>query len=613
MEELSSTSPGIASPTAAPPTEPPVVLDPIVMQFLLSDRYRAAHEALVKEFGLTPEEVVLIGDLDRLVMAGELSVEGYLIALEDEMTRFSEAERDRLYGRLLAERFLPLGDRLKPSALDVARSEGLALPSTEHYRIYSKPLTYSGAATEVAASAGFSVMGGPMRERLRDLVMSKVKNVRVDMQIRDVMTRGVDFGGMGLDAATADRAIAAMNDILSRANVMSEDEYASWLSAEARRKAEPAVEAPVASSEPVDPEIAAIRARMGTAPALSTELDKAIDATILTLGYKPTDEYMMRRLRNVVSSRLRNVRSRMDLKQLLMRDTKVGGMGIDAEKAELVAGQVEEAYAKHHDVIAEEEKHKIDTQLEEQKRKIEERRKREMEEHAKWFEDKIRARKAGETKQSQAVEDMRRVFGGMTSPVKAPAHPVDAKEHRMETDKFGPLIAVTPTVPKVSAASVASSSAPAPSRPTPLQPAPVPAQVKVSPATIQLAQAQTNTRPSVDGVTYGGPKLVGLVGELAKLSVAEFRRLSKQPEDAATKIRQKIETLAMESFDKKVEGIRAFQESPLQAAYLSLVGESFRSMKPVAMLADEKRKSGADTLSPDEIAAIVRLNSALHF
>jgi hypothetical protein len=137
--------------------------------------------------------------------------------------------------------------------------------------------------------------------------------------------------------------------------------------------------------------------------------------------------------------------------------------------------------------------------------------------------------------------------------------------------------------------------------------------LRVSPATIKLAEASTSSRPSLDGMSYAGPQLVGLVGELKRLTVAEFRRMAKDPQEAAAKIRQKVEILGQESFEKRVEGVRAFQESPLQGAYMSLVGESFKTVRPVAALADKKRKAGGDSLSSDEIAAIVSLNGTLHF
>ncbi|MEO5927079.1 MAG: hypothetical protein ABIO72_00210 [Patescibacteria group bacterium] len=632
-------SPPIASPPAPIPSPPQpvgpppieVILDRASQLFVLSETYLASVNAIKKEFSLTEDQSAFVSDLDRLVMGGQLTIEQYLLALEDEFTTLPEADRDRLYAKLLAERFVPFGDRFSPSAVEVARSEGLKLPTAGHYRIYDKPLSYSATATEVATAAGFSIMGGPVRERLRDLVMSKLKGVRTDAQVLEVMTRSLDVGGVGLDAATADRALAAMSDVLGRAKVLSEDEFANWLADQSRAKAESrsgATSSPVISSdissnssssstESDDPEIAAIQAKMAAQASVpSSELDKAVAATVSRVTYHAPDEYLAKRLRNVISSRLRDVRSQLELKQLLMRDTKVGGLGLKADEADGLAKQIEDAYTEFHNVISQEEKGKIEGQLEEQKQKIEIRRKQEAEEHAKWFEEKIRARKTGEAQKTQVLENMKRIMGGQTTPLEMPVHPVDAKEQRMETEKFGPLVpagqaSVNSKQGVASSKPVAGSSKQSVAEPN----RNTPAVLKVSPATMKLAEAAaaSSGKPTLDGMSYAGPQLVGPIGELKKLTVAEFRRLSKNPQDAVEKIRQKIEILGQESFEKRIEGVRAFQESPLQGAYMGLVSESFKTLRPVAALADEKRKAGSDTLSSDEIGAIVALNGTLHF
>lgn len=571
-----------------------VELDSAMLEFIFSSRYQASLDTVKRLYNFNDQDTVFISDLDRLVMAGQLDLEGYLVALEDRFAAsLSQAQRDKLYAQLLAERFVPLGDKLSPSAIEVARTEGLTLPPTPHFQLYFKPLTYSGAATEVASMAGFSTLGGPIRERLRELLISKLKGIRTDAQVVEMLGRGLDFGGLGLDKRMADQALLAMNDILKRAKLLSEDEYANWLADEARKNAAPApVASSASSSVPLteeDQEIARIQSRMPQPLIdLSSTLAQAVETTLQRLSYRPTDDYLARRLRNVISSRLRDVRSALELKQLLMRDIKVGGVGLSSTEAEQVAKQIEAAYQEFRTPIAHEEKTKIEQQLEEQKKKVEERRRQEAEEHAKWFEEKIRARKAGEMEKNEAIQGMRRSLS-----VASLASPIDIKEKQAETAKFGPLI-------------------PASSSVNPF-PQPQTAGVKVSPATFELAQTTSASRPRMDGVTYAGPQLVGLVGELKSLTVPEFRRLSRQPQEAAKKIQQKIETLAQESFEKRIEGIRALQGSPLQEAYMALVGESFRTAKPVGVLAEEKRAAGQDSLSSDEIGAIIQLNSALHF
>ncbi len=512
--------------------------------------------------------------------------------------------------KLLAERFAPFGDALKPSAIEAAKTAELVLPSIPHYQVYTKPLTFSGAATEVAATAGFSLIGGPLRERLRELIVSKVKGVRVDSQVLETLSRSADFGGLGLDKSTAEKTLAAMKDILSRATVISEDEYGSWLSKEASGKAK--VEDGMLNIEggktAEEEEIEAIQAKMpGVSPKAATELEAALEATFARVAYRPPSEYLTNRLRNAISSRLRDVRSAEELRQLFRRDTKVGGLSLDQAQSEAIAKTVEESYKEFHDRITSEEKNKIDRQLSEQQRKIEERRRREAEEHAKWYEERVRQRKDEEVKQKTATEEFRQSFA------RAPVTPLERKERRIEMEKYGELVPAP------------ASRMTQPFDGSMLQ-SPVKTEstgVSVSKATVEISKTAASVRPTVDAVRHAaepsktekkaGPQLYGLIGELGSLSIAEFRRLAKSPEEAVKKISQKIEILGQESFEKRLEGIRAYQQSPFQASYVALVAESFRRAKPVAELAEEKRAAGGDALSPDEIAAIVSFNSTLHF
>ena len=200
--------------------------------------------------------------------------------------------------------------------LEAERIAPIGWPTTH---VYFRPLTYSGAATEVAQIVGFTLSGGQIRERLRELIVSKVKGVRVDSQVLETLSRGADFGGLGLDKGMAEKTLVAMKDILSRATVISEDEYGSWLSREAREKTnvEYGMSNVVGKTED-EKEIESIQAKMQVAqPKAATELDAALEETFARVTYRPPSEYLTSRLRNAISSRLRDVRSAEELRQLL--------------------------------------------------------------------------------------------------------------------------------------------------------------------------------------------------------------------------------------------------------------------------------------------------------
>ena len=561
--------------------------------FLTSKYYASVTEDVAKKFDLSADDLTFLNEMDHLVLGKSLTLKEYVAALRSEFPQMDAKKKEELLARLIAERFMPWGDALVPSAQTVSREEKIYFPSVPYYAVYTKPLTYGGAAGEVARMAEINIQGA-VRERLRDLIMSKVKGIRIDAQIEEQLARPADFGGLGLTKEQAGAAMDAVNDILKRAKVMTEDDYSVWLAGDMRAKAE-VREPGTGNREPDEDgeEIAAIKGKMpqpvrdtASVLALSTE-------TILKrLSSKPADEYLLKRLENIVSTRLRDVRSRNEVLMKLMRDAKVGGVGLERKDAEKVSEQIEEGYKEFHGIIGQEEKEKLGVQLKDQERKILERKKREAEEHARWFEEKVKVKSLADEEQKKMVEKMRIIAQGLTTPIQI--HPIDVKEEKKEKAAFGELVPVKPSPPV---------------------PPPTPAfkpVVKVSAETAKAAEATAvQPRPRMDDVQVVHPRLSGPVQEIADITLATFRRLGKTPADAAKRMLQKVELLAQESFERRVQAIQAWQGSALQKAYVSLVAEAFGSGTPVNALVEKKRAAGENVMTSEELAAIVELNGKL--
>jgi hypothetical protein len=606
--------------------------------FLFSDVYAQADEDLRKTYNLSNEQRTMIGDKTMDAVFHDIELPETLSDIKTALvpTVVPEEKWKDFLSDVLKLEIWPLRELFGEELTKILQENQIRTVGWPSSRVMLKPLTYGGAASEIASQCGFSLMGGQMRERLRDLIISKIKGVRIDSEVRATLMRQADFGGLGLDAAMADKAVATMNSLFSSVQIMTEDEYADWLSAEARKKAAPPE--PVHAGADEDPEIAAIRARMPDASHQpKTVLDEAIASTYAKITDHPKDDYLDKRLRHVISSRLRDVRSQIELKQLLQRDSKVGGLGLAKDVSERMASQIEEGYQSYHDRILTEEKQNLDAQLEEQRKKVEERKKREAEEHAEWYREKVLARKQTEDDQKKMAEQMKQVMGDAFSTV--PAHPIDVKEKKAETERFGELVPAVAAGAKPVAAPIVSSavqsimgpnlpsqfptasSAPIQSPAPTSQTAPAASsvgnlarpEVKVSKATAEMMVTANAFKPRMDDVKMASPRLTGPVQELRALTLSEFRRMAKDPTVAVQKILQKVEILHQESFERRVEGIRAFQESGLQQSYMALVAESFRTGKPISELADEKRSKGSDVPSPAELSAIISLNSKLHF
>lgn len=595
--------------------------------FLLSPEYTSADKTIQKNYGLTDEQTTKMGDIVMDAVYGETDLLQAIASLKALVvpTPVPEAKWKDLLADILKAEIWRIRDLFGAELTQILTDNQIGTGGWPTARVILKPVTYSGAATEVAAIAGFSLMGPQIRERMRELITSKKKGVRVDAQVREVLVRPADFGGIGLDPGTADKTLAAINQLITDVPIMSEDEYADWLAEESRKKTEPAPSS--GQKTPDDVEIDKIKAAMPVVPA--SVLDDAVEKTFASLTSKPGDEYLSKRLRYIISSRFRDVRSAFELKQLLMRDSKVGGMGMTSGEADSMAVQIETAYATYHAPIMDEEKKKLDTQKELQSRRVEERKKTEAEEHAKWYQERILSRQQDEEGKKKLAEQFRQALGSGAAAPPVEEHPMDVREQKKEKERFGELVpavaagAVPITAPAAAPrpmAMGAMEAKPAVPSASPFAPAPAAQQarpeVKISKETVALqSQQAASLKPRMTDVTpaAGGTRLTGLAQELRQLGLADFRRQSPDPEIAAQKIMQKIDTLGGESFEKKLEGIQAFQSSPLQKEYVTLVSDSFKKGRPVAELAEEMRRSGKDTLSQAEIAAIISLNSKLHY
>ncbi|MDP3793579.1 MAG: hypothetical protein Q8R07_02390 [Candidatus Uhrbacteria bacterium] len=444
---------------------------------------------------------------------------------------------------------LPLADLISWNA--EGRLQELVVPLADiqsAFRVSLRPASYGAATRRIAALAKIHLLSEEMVRRLREVLISSIKGVRTIEQVKETVQRRQGDGGLGFSREQAEAFGKAMTDFLASTQVMPEQEYAEWLNkieqeGNTKKEIRDTIET---SANPEEAEIAGHVANKLMAPAHVTfSQDEAIDAAVGQIGLSGLDEYMTKRLRNLISTRLRDVRNAMDTKAVLSRAPQVGGMGLSSEEADRIAPVIEKFYQENHQKIEAEERGQIEATAIEQQKKIEERKKRESEEHAKWFQEKVQGINPLAAAHDQVVAAMKAGTGG--------------KDQTLD----------------ISHKSLGGTT--------------------------------------IDGVQPPPVRLTGLTEEIGGMGVAEFRRLAKTPETAVEKIKQKFETLKQESFEHWTEGIEAWHRSPMQQQYLKLVSESFATGKPVAALVAERRAQDPSFISPEEIAALVQLNSQIHF
>ena len=552
------------------------------------------YDPLIKDFKLPEDQFFkLIEDPILQTVFNYRTLEKALADIKINLTalKISDEDQAKIVERLLQGVFWPLRGFFADELTAYLSANKIDTRAWSLTQVLFKPVSFSGAASEVINRLALYSLGKQARVRLRDLIAKFSKGEILPDQLKEAMMRLPDFGGLGFDDKTASRAVSIITELGSSVKFISEEDYSDLLAEESKRSTLKSPE-----HEEDANEIATIKAGMPAPPKVVTELDKAVDATWEKIENKPNDAYLARRLKNIISSRLRDVRSSNELLGLLQRDVKVGGMGLDREQSSALAAQIEKAYKEYRGSIEAEEKQKMEQQMIEQKRKIEERRKQEAEAHAKWYAEKIKSREVAEESKKKLAEALKKEM--ITQ-----LHPVDIKSQAEEEKRFGEMVAIKEPV-KAPTKSV-DKEVPAVIAPEKTR------TVRVSATTAVMAESELS-KNRVDGVR-AAPKLQSLVGELGNLTLTQFRRLGKTPLEATQKIIQRIETLEKESFEQKVSGIRAWQTSPVMKAYLVLVSESFKTGRPIAQVAEDERSKNKDTLTRDEIEALIQLNNQLHF
>jgi 6-phosphogluconate dehydrogenase (decarboxylating) len=97
------------------------------------------------------------------------------------------------------------------------------------------------------------------------------------------------------------------------------------------------------------------------------------------------------------------------------------------------------------------------------------------------------------------------------------------------------------------------------------------------------------------------------------MDLVNFRRLGKEAEEITKKIEEKINFLEDESYAKRMEGIRAWRNSPVNKLYLDIGRESIEKNKKIEDISAQMKDLGKGYLTIDEFNAIMNLNKRLRY
>lgn len=143
----------------------------------------------------------------------------------------------------------------------------------------------------------------------------------------------------------------------------------------------------------------------------------------------------------------------------------------------------------------------------------------------------------------------------------------------------------------------------------PIKPKPTPKPRTVTPPPPPKADSG---KVKMDDIRYEA-KALSPVEELRYFTLINFRRLDPDPTKAVEKIKEKLELLGKENYSKKIEGIEAWGESPLNRLYLAVFRRSLEEGKSLGAILERELEKDKNFLRPQELSAIIALNKSLKF
>ncbi len=327
-----------------------------------------------------------------------------------------------------------------------------------------------------------------------------------------------------------------------------------------------------------------LRAIGGPSPTESVAAH--IDALIVQRHLAFPSDLLKKRFVSILTSRLRDIRTREDVLDTLTRSPKIGGMGYDVTQATAIADDVDDRARLLHDIrrlTAEGTRPSPSSRSEEHNI----------------------PRVPSVSLPPQAVQQLtaammpRSVASAPLPPVIPPSPPISQPP------------VVPPSVPRAHIPVPVTRPAAAPH---PVVPA-VPMSAAARPTVEQPPPPRPLRRPDLIGTSgrtvirdITKPRPMGLSDELSVLSIDDFRSLGSSLDDAASKVLEKIEVLAEESLVKRSQGIAAWRQSPVYQEYLQIGRQGMTEGRPVEQVIAARQASGKPTLSLEEFGVIADLN-----
>ena len=293
----------------------------------------------------------------------------------------------------------------------------------------------------------------------------------------------------------------------------------------------------------------------------TNSIEETVSQICLQISSVIKNQNLMGRCREIVATRVREIRGMNETRAILEKSVEKGGLGVTGEELEKLVKTIEQNVkvfsGSKRKIFDDEQKNQ---QIQKQQKEVE---REQMKQKETQLFDKRYAAVTGKV----PTESMSPAAPALARATAATSiqHHLEQQASRIDTQKVKQ--AVEKTIPQ--------------------------SQPKIQ-----------NPKPFVQDVQFTR-RLAGPIDELHSIDLERFRRLSPDPVQAVQRIKDMLDLLEEQGYEKRVQGLQSFRASPLFKQCTGVTQQALVTGKGIdAMLGNLKR---------GEYDALMKLNSEIRF
>ncbi len=532
----------------------PQTIDDTAVSLLRSASTMRLYEKWLKGVGVQDPNSAFLGfEVFRLVR-GKKNAMQFLQTLKDELG-LSDVEARTLAISIGSDILLPLASSLPIPLGAMIKEWGSYMGSDE------------GLSPETYVTAYVSSLPGIEDERMRHIFISilvhylKGDHPREETKFR--FMEPVTFNGLGFDEVLAEQVLSDFD----------KDRQGKQFGKKQEIPHVPQIEAFTKEDEK---EVAQVQTR--ASDILNEKGPADVPSMVNDICKDPSFHFeepvLQDRCRTLIESRVREVRDAVQVRSQLERSINKGGLGVSGRRLADLLERLEHHVEVYQGLLAKEQKQEQTQEQEAVQMKKEEKAKV-LEQHTQ-KEEQVLSKRYISLTGKMPTERVLPVAPPMsrTSAVISAQHELLQHEGKIDVAKVRAVVEQARD------------------------------QRSVSP--------QPVARPTMQEVTFT-KRLSGPLDELRALTLVDFRRLSRDPSQSAMKVKDKVDLMEEQGYDKKVEAVVAWRSSPVNQMYVQLTREAVLKGISVKDLLFQKRERKEEIFSDEELKALMQLNADLRF